>query len=77
MRARKRAGVAAMRLWADAMAHHGGSSFVSREFVNDWGPKGVGGKLAQRLVAVGLWEPAVVGGEQGWRFTSGVTTGVD
>lgn len=64
----RRAGLAAVGLWSVAgswSAQTLQEGFVPRWFVDSW-PSGR--RLADRLVAAALWEPAEMGGEEGWRF---------
>lgn len=65
----RRAGLAAMGLWVTAGAYTSGyrlDGFVPAHYVTSWRD---GRKLANQLVAAGLWEPATHPDEgAGWRF---------
>lgn len=66
------AGKAAMGVWVLAGSWCMASEtdgFVPESVLNRWGAK----KDADRLVAVGFWEPATQDGEDGWRFHDWLT----
>ncbi len=69
----RRAGVDAVGLWALAgswCAEHredGADGFVPADVAYRWGGRKTEA-LAEKLVEAGLWEPATVRGEDGWRF---------
>lgn len=66
----RKAGVAAMGLWALAgswCSDNLTDGFVPRDILVRWEPRGAG-KLAAKLVEADLWHADTVDGEDGWRF---------
>jgi hypothetical protein len=57
-------------LWLVCLSYCGDQltdGFVPAWYVATWVPGRKGVALAERLVAAGLWERALVGGEKGWQ----------